>query len=307
MAEHIRTCFISSSAQDDTRAIRDALIQRGVQVTDWRDQSFQAGTDFLSSLREGISNADLVVAVWPPESSRKLSHGVRDNVIFELGLAMGMGKQAILFSPRYDDLIPSDLLGVQFLRTKLNNREAIDFAFDQILTARRLSPTHSRFTKQAKPRRSVNLNLFHDELRNVLASGDGRALENVVARALRETGEEVVVESQSPDRGIDLVVWSDALQPSIQNPLLIEIKLKLDSREHTKRALLKAAETARSAGSNFVMLVYGKGPSEGHSIWLSQPQVLPISADRLFDRLGQESLADIVLSLLNRRAYDELF
>lgn len=88
------TCFLS--APRDTTPyyydIRNSLERKGVRVLDL--DTFALGAPISTALTSMIEEADIFVAVLPQESS---SRGrIRDNLIFELGLAIGMRKQMLI-------------------------------------------------------------------------------------------------------------------------------------------------------------------------------------------------------------------
>lgn len=293
MSERIRSCFISAPSEANIRQIRDSLIGRGVRVLGLSD--IEVGSVLQTAIVSSIAQADLVVGV--------LSQRESANAIFELGVAVGLGKPILIFAPAKSDIVPFDLQRFQIVRASLQNREAIDFAFDQLLASPE-TPGRTHPVPTASHRfRTLEATSYRSELAEALERGNGQKLETLVARVLRDAGTELVVESPHPDRHIDLVIWSDALQPYVGNPFPIEIKLRLKSRESAKRALSQAANNAIAIGSSWSMLLYADGPNRGDRVWLSQPAVLAMRIDDLFDQLEATTFAKIILSLRNRRVH----
>lgn len=293
MREQIKTCFISAPPSANVGQIRDSLLERNVSVIGLTN--IQLGSVVQTAIINSINAADLVVAV--------LSHGQTANPLFELGLAVGLGKQVMIFAPAKGDIVPSDLQGFPVVRTSLQNREAIDFAFDQLLASSESSPRMLSSPQTERPFRTLHGTSYRDELHGLAHQGSERELENLVARALRDAGAEIVAESPQRDRGIDLVIWSDDLQPYVGNPFPIEIKRRLASREDAKRALSSVASAASAIGSSWSLLLYAEGPGPEDRIWWSQPSVLAIGLHELFYRLEEQSFADIIRSLRNRRVH----
>lgn len=100
-------------------SIRRRLRSRRLKVRIWTDRVFRPGRGFLESLCAAVEDADLAVAVYTPDdkttSRGTTKRAARDNVIFELGLAIGtLGRErAFMLRPRGVDLkIPSDYAGV---------------------------------------------------------------------------------------------------------------------------------------------------------------------------------------------------
>ena len=292
-SERIRTCFISAPGEANIGPIRQALTARGVNVLGLSDVA--AGTSWQAALISSITQADLIIGV--------LTHRDSANMMFELGVAAGYKKPVLIFAPAKGDILPSNLKGFQVVRTSLHNREAIDFALDQILAS---PATQGRAEPSRTPppkKRTIEAGYFRERLAQVLRDGHWRELETLVAQVLRESGAEVVAESGTPDQRIDLVVWSDGLRPYVDNPFPIEIKARLRTREDAKRALNQTERSAHVIGSRWSMLLYGEGPTPSDRVWLSNPAVLALKIDDLLVRLESVSFPDIVRTLRNRRIH----
>ena len=113
--------FVGSSreALPLLQAITDGLADDEILVTPWTDGVFGPSQYPLESLEAQLEAADFAALLVAPDDiviSRSIELSApRDNVIFELGLFMGMlrRRRVFLISPRGVDLkIPSDLLGL---------------------------------------------------------------------------------------------------------------------------------------------------------------------------------------------------
>lgn len=112
--------FIGSSVEG--LAIADAVnvnLDHSVEVTIWRNGTFDLASTALDSLVAKASTVDFSLFIFSPDdlavirSERKAV--VRDNVLFELGLFTGaIGKErSFIIKPRNVDLhFPTDLIGV---------------------------------------------------------------------------------------------------------------------------------------------------------------------------------------------------
>jgi hypothetical protein len=90
--------FISHSAQDAdwARLFAQALKQRGVTV--WIDNlDVHAGESQRDALESGLRDSDVLVALMDPE------YPAKPNLFFELGAAIGMGKQVFSILPKGAD------------------------------------------------------------------------------------------------------------------------------------------------------------------------------------------------------------
>jgi hypothetical protein len=112
--------FIGSSSEglQVARAIQQNLDRDG-DVVLWDQGAFQPGDNYLESLQKQMSKADFAILVLTQDditiSRNQKKASPRDNVLFELGLAIGsVGKDRCYFV--YDDSkdfkLPSDLAGI---------------------------------------------------------------------------------------------------------------------------------------------------------------------------------------------------
>lgn len=166
-------CFVSAPAGTDLSQLLEALKENDIQVLD--PAIFALGAvKITDKIIDGISHADLVIAVLGTAASSA-------NVLFELGCASALGKQAlVIVTEGYE--IPSDIKDLLYIRTTPNNREAINFALDQILNAPHQEKTHkARLTDNSKP-----LGRLADDLLNCLNSLGEIPHESEVQNIVRE-------------------------------------------------------------------------------------------------------------------------
>ena len=113
--------FIGSSAEaiPYAREVQDALNHDYVVPRIWTDKVFGASKFPLEDLEAAFEEADFALMMIGPDdkviSRKEESEAPRDNVIFELGMAMGAftRHRSFMMKPRGVDLkIPSDLIGL---------------------------------------------------------------------------------------------------------------------------------------------------------------------------------------------------
>ena len=99
--------------------IQRSLAQKPVLATLWTDSFFRVSSTTIESLLEKFKKFDFAVLVLGKEdlvtSRSKRKPAPRDNVVFELGLAMGAlsrERTFMVYEQGLDIKIPSDLLGV---------------------------------------------------------------------------------------------------------------------------------------------------------------------------------------------------
>lgn len=292
MSDKIQSCFISAPFTANIEELRSALSARNIRVIGIED--FSVGGSVIEAVRKSIEKADLVIGV--------LTFEAHSNVMFELGFATALEKKILIFAPPKGDLHVLSALGATYIRASLKNREAIGFVLDQILASPRTPRAVHQSTKLTTPRPRLDAVTYRSQLDALTSPESERQLEMLVARALRDTGTEVVVEGPR-GRGVDLVVWSDDLQPYVGNPFPIEIKRRLGSREAAKRTLSGVATAARSIGSDWSLLLYADGPASSERAFSSHPFVLTMRLDELFSELEYQSFAEVIRRLRNQRVH----
>ncbi len=113
--------FIGSSSErlDVANAVRTGLEDEHVPIV-WKDGIFGLSKDILAGLLAAVEKSDAAVFIFAPDDLTQIrcqQHStVRDNVVFELGLFMGMlGRERTFFVvPKGEKELhlPSDLTGV---------------------------------------------------------------------------------------------------------------------------------------------------------------------------------------------------
>lgn len=290
MASQIQTCFITAPAGANLEVLTDALRQRGVRVV--VPESLEPGAEFGAEILNLITGVDLVIGV--------LTRARRSEwVLFELGLAWGRGKRVVLFAPPNSVHLPSSVRGVLTVRANPSNREAVAFALDQLLAAPEPARTPVSPPKETRPLGSAAETYLQGSLAQV-ANVSSADLEALVAHALREAGVDVVTHSEPRDLGVDLAIWSDALQPSVGNPLLVEIKARLPTPRAAADAAQHLSKYVAAAGGLWGLLLYRDGPDELRGL---PPNVLALSIETLFRRLERRSFEEIVRDLRNSRVH----
>lgn len=286
----IRTCFITAPSGTNLDLLTAALQRRDIRVVG--PEAISVGTAWKTEISNFLNSADLIIGVLTRER--------RSNwVLFELGQAWGQGKTVLLFAPPNSAHVPSNLRRFLTVRANLSNREAVEFALDQILAAPAPKLTTSRPAKEKSPLGESADHYLQGSV-PMLASVNALELESLVANALREAGVDVLARSQAQGRGADLAIWSDELQPFVGNPLLVEIKTKLTTSEAAMSTARQLSKYVTSTGGLWGLLLYGAGPDDLGSL---PPNVLALSIKTLFLRLRQETFDQIVRELRNQRVH----
>jgi hypothetical protein len=270
------------------------LDQRGIHVL-----SPSAGTayePFASDTAHLLKEADLVIGVLARERRS-------DWVLFELGQAFAFQRQVLLFAPPDTSRwLPSDLKRVLTVRSSITNYEAVSFAIDQLLAAR---PEPSVIESPPKSRITLGDEVtdYIFEANRAIEQRAGRALERVVEKALVKAGVEAIASEGGADDGADLSVWSDELQASIGNPLLIEVKSGFRTHTEIRAAAESLAKQVALSGTRYGLLLYAAPRPLDAPRYSVPANVLAISIEQFLERMRNASFAEVVNGLRNERVH----
>jgi len=281
-------CFIAARPQTDIGVIRKILAERGIESTASYERPW-LGARPLDTVMALIEDADLVIGILDEPTASA-------NILFELGYAFARDKKIMVIQPGSVRSIPSDLAGTLYVRSDLVESEAITYNLDALLAA-------------PKPKRrpyipdEVNTHPIGGEadgllwrLAPAMENDDGVEVERIVEDALRASGVSIVASARErggTDSGPDIGIWSDDLESSVGNPLLIEVKTRIPSTHDAKKLRQQVKQYVRARNVDWGLVLYGDGPSDiAHA--LSQPPLLVLRISEMIGGLRAEGFASIV-------------
>jgi len=290
----IKTCYVSAPAGISLDALRESLLSHGIRPL--IPEELLVGTDLASETQRQLAQADLVIGVIP--KGKQFSW-----VLFELGQAFALGRRIVLIASPKAEPIPFTLQRLLVLRIEANNRTAIDFALDQLLSA----PAESPLDRHRKPFNPIPLGPRADTFIARLDSpqtGSEHELTKLLAEVLQSSGVDAIVEHSTREAGFDIAVWSDVLQPFVGNPLVIELKRSIQNKEAVSHAFKQVGMYLDESGSRWALLLYAEGPQPNDRLWNKcPPNVLIMRLRDLFEALRTHSFPEIVRDLRNRRVH----
>jgi hypothetical protein len=294
-SQSVKTCFVSAPSGLKLGTLRESLLAHGIRPL--IPEELTAGTDWASEIQRQMLEADLVIGVLPGNKQAP-------SVLFELGQAWALRKRILLIASPKAEWLPFPLKRVLVLRVDVRNRQALDFALEQFLSAPTdREPERARVPFERKalgPQSDVLLERL-EQWRDV---GDARTLERIVSDALRDAGSDFVVESPEHERGADLAVWSDVLQPFVGNPLLVEVKSRVQDKASAKQAGEQLTVYLAESGARWGLLLYGDGPASTGPVWASTPpNVIALSVSELLEALRGRSFPEVIRDLRNERVH----
>lgn len=285
--------FITSPVSVDVRGVRQILERRGI-TTFTADELNLPGCPLSEILQEGMSRADIVVGVLGTGTSS-------DNVLFELGFAQAMKKRTLVLVSGDAPLSGWASTGIPYVRLDLTNPQAVDFAVAQIFKVPPYVGSHKAPVRRTH--RSARMPTSSSRSgRAPPGAPNEQVLEEVVIEAIRQSGVEVASQSGGPDRGFDLAVWSEDLEPWVSNPLFIRLKASIGSEAALQDVVLNLVRTMGSTGVQWALLIYGDSPLAPEKV-IRAPNVLAIAAEGFLLRLEGSSFGEVVRKLRNERVH----
>ncbi|HWO39290.1 MAG TPA: hypothetical protein VNO32_61745 [Candidatus Acidoferrum sp.] len=275
--------------------LRESLLAHNIQPL--IPQDFFLGNEGALEIQRQMAEADLVVGILPKGNQSPW-------VLFELGQAWALGRRILLIASPKSASVPYSLQRFLVIRAEADNREAIDFALDQLLSAPPELPTR----ESKRIFHTSGLGPVADSLivrlDRALRSGSGQELESIISEAIRNSGTDVVVESPNRERGVDLAVWSDVLETFVGNPLLIETKLTIQDKKSAQTVFKLLTSYLGASDTKWMLLIYGEGPDPESTFWEGcPPNILIMRARTLLEALRTRAFAEIIRDLRNRRVH----
>lgn len=292
-----RTCLLVASPMEDLSVVRRLLQERGVEPIVLTEAP-PLGVTVLDQLNKVLAQSDSVIFVLT-------TSGANANTYFEMGLAMGQGKKLMVIAPDGVAGLPADIRELLVVKAKLDNNEAIAFPLEQFLAAPQTNPatvTASMAGTGGQPLGEMADILLRraELLRNRIAhqpadAGAQREFEQIMIAALQASHVAPVVASQEQDKRADLAVWVDELDSLGLNPLLIELKLRLDTPGAIDAAVEQADTYLRSFRAQAILVVFAKGPrAHRETLALSPRSVLLLDLVDLLSRMRTKSFGTIL-------------
>ena len=293
MSEKIK-CYISTSVNTNTSALRRILGELGVLCTDAYD--FYPGDSLAKTVIDKIKESDFVIAVISDQSR---------NVLFEIGICIGLQKPFfILIDPKTE--IPQVIYGHLFLRTTLNDTEILRATLKQFIEniTRKKQPAQTDrglSYRKRKHYQKADLTQYLYHVQELRAHGQGKELEELVLTLLKDVGLQVASQPTESKRGVDFVVWSEGLAATLGNPILVEVKigaLRISQFQAMERLLSRyiGASDAKTA----IILYLDRGGKRFKQQFTLSPLILRWDLEDFIKALNQHSFEDVVLMTRNR-------
>jgi hypothetical protein len=231
-----------------------------------------------------LARSDFIACILP--------QNVQPNLIFELGMAIGLGKPLLLFAEGPESL-PFDLKSFRALTVDLISTDALNSFLEAFLQTIPDSLPKPRTTGKAKSSHKAN---FWQQLRSemsVLRTSGGEGTEAKMEAALKRGFQEAgfgLTSSPKRDFGADFALTSQALSKALGLPVLVEVTNNLEvPLRHSVVDRLSELLRERKGGAGLIITY--KSLESRTAIPLAQPIVV-IPVDEILGWLETGSFVD---------------
>ena len=293
-----KSCFIVGPCSANTQPLQDLLADSGIGASSPLSLARVPGSR-LDALEAAIRSVDFVCAVITRTPSA--------SVLFEAGLARGARKPLFLIVDR-DARLPTALEDIFYVRASPTDVDAIKFNLQQFLQ----HPTKRGPTRYHTPPGPEYSNIYSDpdleflkrSLAEPIAEQGLRHLARAISDFLR-AHDVVVHESSHPDVGADMAIWLDALESSLGNPVIVELKTGHLSEPQLKEAELQLRHSLQKTNGRVGLLVYldqagRRFPSQSSG----SPLVVRLEANDFADLIARDELAHELVSERNKSVHE---
>jgi hypothetical protein len=289
-----QTAFVAAATPSVARSLQKSLESAGFSsITTY--ECDKPGKSIPEITTECMRQSEIVIAVLG-------TGGVGANVFFELGLAHGLGKRILVIAEE-NAVLTARSLGDPYILAKPDDAEAVGAAVKDILAL----PHHGERPLEAPEKQSRPIGDLAEELLADLRPLDKNASEqkyvDVVRRAIEASGVTAITEAKLGDAHVDLAVWSDDLEPWVQNPLLIDVKINIPTKGQVKALADQMLWHLEKGRLSNALVIYVSAAhlakQETHF-----PQVLFVSIQEFLESLRDSGFGDVVRRLRTRGLHE---
>ncbi len=290
------SCFISSPAGVDLSSLLSVLAENSIYVLEsW--QLLSGAVNVSEKIIDSISRADLFIGILK---------GFNPNVMYELGCAKTLGKQVLMIIPD-DSNMPSDLMGLTYIRSDLDNTEAIDFALQRLLDA---PPEKQQVRKNlsitTQPLGHEKVDLLLNKFSKINSNHfSEKQVSDLVRKTMEWSGISVISEPRYVGIRPDFAIWIDELEPYFGNPILVEVKKDLNvSKAHA--ALEQSLQYINISKTRAILIISSNISMNVTQDIIGDPYVFFFDLTQLLQSLRDKSLSEVILKRRNRMSHRKI-
>ncbi len=292
-------CFISREynvSPEILNSIQEVLDELNIQYCDMFP--IQNGMVASEAIYTAISEADIVIAVITKNVS---------NVLFEFGLAIGLGKEVILLVDD-SDCIPADLYGRLYIKINENLKENLSLPLRFLMNKKGKRP-YVDYTKfylggLKDIDTSISENKYLEKLEEIKQNGNGFQFENLVSELFEEIKEQYATirfRDVAEDEGYDFAVWFEELDGHVINPIKFELKLGDISEGQLNKYVSQVIAKVKS--QELVLILYCNKSNREIAYQSMFPNIVVVEFEAFLRHLCKSGLARTIWYFRNLGAH----
>lgn len=211
--------FVSYRHGTNISVVFDILKNHGIEFFD-SNSDIMIAKSFQEAISKGVQECDFFVTIYESANA---------NTAFEIGLAYALKKPifAIINAPGQD--FPDFLIESVHVQSRADDYEKIKYSFDIFI--KNIKPKK----KSTKPKRRIEQKSVHQnwlEIYNSIEHKNEITLEKFIGEILDKYKIDVIENKWNKASSFiaDFCIWSDSLTNTLGNPILIEVKKEIHSR-----------------------------------------------------------------------------
>jgi hypothetical protein len=250
------SCFISAPFGANLGALTRVLDKAEIQW-EWARSNLDLKDRLPGDLRKIIRGVDFVIGVI-------LSGSASDNIMFEVGLAVGMRKPVLLVGAD-KGRVPSDLAGIPSVQASLDDERALALHLDLLIRSSRQGPRYPVSGQSGKtsigqfPDLGLHTNVKYDSKPESALEGE---LVTLIERAGGRTLLHPRLEGESRQFIPDVLFWLPTADVELLNPAVVELKGDFQTPQQLLDAEKQLLQFLQQTGVRTgLLIVRGLGPA----------------------------------------------
>jgi len=299
----VKSCYVSIPRKSWVIELAEELKLRGIKAVFATDLEKFEGS-YASTVASVIKSCDITLCIADDEESLK-------TVLFEAGIAFGIGKKVLLATSYEAGNIPINYSEFPIIRLGSSRYIEIANYVEELMKYGKRTISKKKYNFIPSKPIGEYSNKYLDSLRKIevnITEGYDRGkasqgFEKIVVDAIRKSGVNIVSEFSFGKYRPDIAIWSDELTYIGANPLIVEVKLTIKSVSDVDRVAVQLNHILHESNSKYGLLVYLNGPDRSEYFYELPSNIIAISGYELLELLKNESFGEVIRSLRNQRVH----
>ena len=301
MLSHLK-CYVSASFDVDILQVEIILQNLKIETYNFYDGSI--GLTFQELLKRKLRQVDFAIFILSKNNK---------NVIYEIGVCEGLGKQSLILVDKEYGEVPFYLENKLLLNVNLADSKAIDLAisaFVKELPVTRKKPEKAKYNRMASEQYDENIKeIFRSLLvqtRNLRDNGNAIEMEYIVEEVFKTLRMKYIQGAPNNNKGVDFAIWNDRLGRIIGNPIIVECKYGTLNQSRLNAALEQLFLYSENSGSSVGILLYLDTQNNRFDTVLSSKHLsLVFDLEDFLDALIDDTFESIILSRRNFAVHNQ--